>query len=66
MERLYGLTLPVQGVAVDGEKGKSNFADLLPGQWGSLEKDGSKTEGKGKLTRRENGSFRSRRSVERW
>ena len=29
LERLYGLALPAQGVAVDGNKVETDFADLI-------------------------------------
>ena len=29
LERLYGLALPAQGVAVDGKEGETDFADLF-------------------------------------
>ena len=46
LECLYGLALPAQGVAVDGEEGETDFADLFlvsmasialdNGGWGDL------------------------------
>lgn len=33
LERLYGLRLPAEGLAVDGEEGDTDFADLVLGGW---------------------------------
>ena len=63
LEGLDGLALPAQGIAVDGKKGEADFADLLflrqrrASHWVMVVWG---------LTRREKGSLRRRRSVERW
>lgn len=79
LKRLYGVGLPAEGLAVDGEEGEAYFADLggtsvsvvrgIRGEvWGKVE-GGDIKEERGRerrLTRREKGSRSRRRSVERW
>ncbi len=69
LERLYGLRLPAEGLAVDGEEGDTDFADLVWEDglvYSVFVCDEERERDGGRHTSLEKGNLRSRRSVVRW